>query len=337
MTRVLVTGAAGLIGYHLLARLLKQGQTEVRGCDSYTPYYNVNLKKSRSADLKSKYGFEVETVNLCEAAAFRSYFEEFAPEVVIHLAAQPGVRQGISKPHDYIDANIVAFTNLLDMCRLMRPKHLLYASSSSVYGANTEMPWAEEQPTFHPVSLYAATKMANELIAHSYSHLTKVPMTGLRFFTVYGEWGRPDMAPFIFAEAIRAGKKITVFNHGKMSRDFTYVGDVVDAIELLSDRVPTAGGGHGASAVAPHRVINIGSGKPVSIAELISQLEKTIGKKAVIEYADKAPGDVVDTFASVDRLFSLTRYRPKTSFADGIQLLCNWHDRYGVSSRQAAS
>ncbi len=337
MTRVLVTGAAGLIGYHLLARLLKQGQSGVRGCDSFTPYYDVSLKKARCTDLKSRYGFEVDTVNLCDASAFRSYYEEFAPELVVHLAAQPGVRQGISKPHDYIDANIVAFTNLLDMCRMKPPKHLLYASSSSVYGANTEMPWAEEQPTFHPVSLYAATKMANELIAHSYSHLTQVPMTGLRFFTVYGEWGRPDMAPYKFAEAIRAGQKITVFNHGRMSRDFTYVGDVVDAIELLSSRVPIAGEGHGASAVAPHRVVNIGSGKPVTIAEMISQLEKTIGKKAVIEYADRAPGDVVDTFASVDRLISLTGYRPKTSFAEGIQLLCNWHDRYGVQSAQAAS
>jgi UDP-glucuronate 4-epimerase len=336
MTRVLVTGAAGLVGYHLLARWLEQRSVEVRGCDSFTSYYDVNLKRARSSNLSSRFGFQVDEVDLCEEARFRAYYEAFEPDLVFHLAAQPGVRQGISQPHDYVNANLVAFANVLDMCRRMPPKHFLYASSSSIYGANTTMPWSEEQTTVHPVSLYAATKMANELMAHSYSHLTQVPMTGLRFFTVYGEWGRPDMAPYKFTEAIRSGKAITVFNHGRLSRDFTYVGDVIDAIDLLSGKIPVVGGIHGVSPVAPHRVVNIGSGRPVTIAEFIEHLEKAIGIKANIVYGEKAPGDVVDTFASVERLLALTGYRPKTTIADGLQRMCDWHRSYG-SNRTAIS
>jgi UDP-glucuronate 4-epimerase len=214
----------------------------VYGCDSYTPYYDIDLKKSRTAELKSSFGFDVGTIDLCDSKSFGEFYEMAAPDIVFHLAAQPGVRQGIQKPHDYINANLVAFTNMLDMCRRRPPRHLLYASSSSVYGANTTMPWSEDQVVVHPVSLYAATKMANELMAHSYSHLTGTPMTGLRFFTVYGEWGRPDMAPYKFAQAIMHGEEITVFNHGRMSRDFTYVGDIVDAMLRLADAVPAACG-----------------------------------------------------------------------------------------------
>lgn len=329
MTRILITGAAGLIGYHLAARLLTQGMMEVRGCDSYTPYYDINLKKARTKQLKSCFGFEVDTIDLCDAVRFREYYESFAPEFVFHLAAQPGVRQGIQSPHDYTNANLVAFTNMLDMIRRLPPRHFLYASSSSVYGANTVMPWSEDQGTVHPVSLYAATKMANELMAHSYSHLTGVPMTGLRFFTVYGEWGRPDMAPYKFAEAIRHGKEITVFNHGKLSRDFTYVGDTIDAVLRLTDVIPASGQEQGVSPVAPHRVVNIGSGRPVMLGEFIALLEKSIGKKARIIYAERSPGDVVDTFASVARLVALTGYRPVTQLIDGIEKLCDWHIRYG--------
>jgi UDP-glucuronate 4-epimerase len=325
MARVLVTGAAGLVGFHLLARWLEQRNRKVHGCDSFTPYYDVGLKKARCAELESRFGFHVDTVDLCHEESFRAYYERISPEIVVHLAAQPGVRQGISKPHDYVNANFIAFTNVLDMCRRIPPRHLLYASSSSVYGANTVMPWSEEQVTVLPVSFYAATKMANELMAHSFSHLTGVPMTGMRFFTVYGEWGRPDMAPYKFTQAIRSGEPITVFNHGKMTRDFTYVSDIIDALDALVEVVPSLGSGAGCSPVAPHRVVNIGSGRPASISEFIGHIEGAVGARANIVYADKAPGDVVDTFASVERLQALTGFRPKTSLSEGIQRMCRWH------------
>ena len=336
MTRILVTGAAGMIGYHLAARLLADGH-EIRGCDSFTSYYDIALKEARSASLASRFGFATDRVDLCDGPSFSDYYAVFKPEIVVHLAAQPGVRQGLEAPHQYVDSNLVGFTNVLDMCRRMPPRHLLYASSSSVYGANTVLPWSEEQPTEHPVSLYAATKKANELMAHSYSHITGVAMTGIRFFTVYGEWGRPDMAPYKFASAVRAGKEITVYNHGKMSRDFTYVGDAVEALVRMMAVVPDrqSAGLQGISPVAPHRVINIGSGRPIHISDFIALVEKVVDRKARILYAARAAGDVVDSFASTQRLQELTGYVPDTPFETGLSKLCQWLDIYESSARRA--
>lgn len=329
MTHILVTGAAGMIGYHMISRLLAEGQN-VKGCDSLTPYYDIRLKEARMASLKLLHGFDVDRIDLCNENQFRDYYRAFRPEIVIHLAAQPGVRQGLNNPHQYVDSNLVGFVNLLDACREMPPSHLLYASSSSVYGANTILPWSEEQATEHPVSLYAATKKANEMIAHSYSHITGIPMTGLRFFTVYGEWGRPDMAPYKFASAIRAGKQIIVYNHGQSSRDFTYVGDTVEAVLMLAKLAPElkSEGKLGTSPVAPHRVVNIGCGQPVLIKDFIAVIEERLGCKAKIEFQDPAPGDVADTFATTDRLFALTGYRPATSLRQGLDKLCIWLEQY---------
>jgi UDP-glucuronate 4-epimerase len=333
LARILVTGTAGMIGYHMVLRLLAAGH-EVRGCDSLTPYYDVGLKQARIASLQSKVGFNTDYVDLCDADKFRNYYTAFRPETVIHLAAQPGVRQGLNEPHQYVNSNLVGFTNLLDMCRQLQPHHLLYASSSSVYGANAVLPWSEDQATEHPVSLYAATKKANEMMAHSYSHIAGIAMTGLRFFTVYGEWGRPDMAPYKFASAVRAGKQITVYNHGRSSRDFTYVGDTVEAVFRLMDVVPDlkSAGKAGISPVAPHRVINIGCGQPVFMRDFIAAIEECVGKKANIKYEDKAPGDVSDTFATTERLHALISYKPTTSLREGLKKLCGWLEDYESGS-----
>jgi UDP-glucuronate 4-epimerase len=337
VTRILVTGVAGMIGYHTISRLLTDGD-DVRGCDSLTPYYDIGLKEARLASLRSRFGFAADRIDLCDAGKFGDYYTSFKPEIVIHLAAQPGVRQGLNDPHQYVDSNLVGFTNVLDMCRRLPPLHLLYASSSSVYGANTVLPWSEDQPTELPVSLYAATKKANELMAHSYSHIAGIAMTGMRFFTVYGEWGRPDMAPYKFASAIRAGREITVYNHGRSSRDFTYVGDAVEALVRLMSVVPdlSSAGSDGISPVARHRVINIGSGSPVAMKDFILAIEALVGHKAQIKYADNAPGDVTDTFAATERLFALTGYKPTTSLDAGLQRLCNWLKAYEISSGKPA-
>lgn len=329
MSRVFVTGAAGMIGYHMIARLQGTGH-EVRGCDSFTPYYDIGLKKARAASLQSRFGVNVDHIDLCDAGELAEYYRSFSPEIVIHLAAQPGVRQGLNEPHQYINSNLVGFTNMLDMCRQMKPRHLLYASSSSVYGANTVMPWSEDQATELPVSLYAATKKANEMMAHSYSHIAGIAMTGLRFFTVYGEWGRPDMAPYKFASAVRAGKQLVVYNHGRSSRDYTYVGDTVEAVFRLMSAVPDikSAGKDGISPVAPHRVVNIGSGNPVSMTDFIAAIEAIVGRKANIKYEDRAPGDVTDTFAAADRLHALTGYKPTTPLNEGLKRLCDWLSAY---------
>lgn len=326
-----------MIGYHTVSRLSSDGH-DVRGCDSLTPYYDIGLKEARLASLRSSFGFTVDRVDLCDAGKFGDYYTSFRPEIVIHLAAQPGVRQGLNDPHQYVDSNLVGFTNVLDMCRRLPPQHLIYASSSSVYGANAVLPWFEDQPTELPVSLYAATKKANELMAHSYSHIAGIAMTGIRFFTVYGEWGRPDMAPYKFASAVRAGKEITVYNHGRSSRDFTYVGDAVEAMVRMMNIVPdlSSAGKDGISPVAPHRVINIGSGRPVTMKDFILAIEACVGHKAQIKYADKAPGDVTDTFATTERLFALTGYRPTTSLNAGLRRLCDWLKEYEGGSRKPA-
>ena len=337
MTRILVTGVAGMIGYHTVSRLLSDGY-DVCGCDSLTPYYDIGLKEARLASLQSNFGFHADHVDLCDAGKFGDYYTSFKPEIMIHLAAQPGVRQGLNDPHQYVDSNLVGFTNVLDMCRRLPPRHLLYASSSSVYGANTVLPWSEDQPTELPVSLYAATKKANELMAHSYSHIAGIAMTGMRFFTVYGEWGRPDMAPYKFASAVRAGKEITVYNYGRSSRDFTYVGDAVEAVVRIMGVVPdiSSAGRDGISPVAPHRVINIGSGCPVTMKDFILAIETCVGQKAQIKYADKAPGDVTDTFAAMERLFALTGYKPTTSLDAGLRRLCYWLKEYESNSHKCA-
>jgi UDP-glucuronate 4-epimerase len=318
-----------MIGYHMVARLLSEG-LNVRGCDSLTAYYDIALKEARIASLKQKHGFEVDRIDLCNDGQFQDYYRAVKPDIVIHLAAQPGVRQGLNNPHQYVDSNLVGFVKLLDACRQLPPSHVLYASSSSIYGANTVLPWSEEQNTEHPVSLYAATKKANEMIAHSYSHITGIPMTGLRFFTVYGEWGRPDMAPYKFASAIRAGRPITVYNNGQSTRDFTYVGDTVEAVKILSSKLPDVKSVDrlGTSPVAPHRVVNIGCGNPVLMQDFIAAVEKRVGRKAEIEFQRAAPGDVADTFATTDRLFALTGYRPTTSLSQGLDKFCTWLEAY---------
>ncbi len=333
MARILLTGVAGMIGYHLAKKLIADGH-KLWGCDSFTTYYDTKLKHDRASDLQSGTGLKVDRIDLCDAGSFADYYLSIEPEIVINLAAQPGVRQGLESPHYYINSNLVGFTNVLDMCRRSPPRHLLYASSSSVYGANTKKPWAEDDPVELPVSLYAATKKSNELMAHSYSHITCIPMTGIRFFTVYGEWGRPDMAPYKFASAVNAGREITVFNRGQMTRDFTYVGDAVEALVRMMDVVPDLknSGQEGISPVAPHRVINIGSGRPIAILDFVAILERTLKKKAQMKFEDRAAGDVLDTFASTERLKMLTGYVPSTPFEIGLGKLCAWLEGYEQST-----
>lgn len=333
LARILVTGAAGMIGFHTVQRLAQSGH-EVFGCDGFTPYYDIGLKQARAGLLFESAGLRVETIDLCDAAAFDRFYAAAAPDCVVHLAAQPGVRQGLDHPRPYIASNLVAFANLLDSCRKRPPRHLLYASSSSVYGANTVLPWSEDQSTDLAISLYAATKKANEVMAHSYSHITGIPMTGLRFFTVYGEWGRPDMAPYKFMYNILNGKEITVYGRNRMSRDFTYVKDAVESVFRLLTVVPDrkSAGFEGISPVAPHRIVNIGSGRPIALADFIEMVEAIAGRAARIRYADHAPGDVADTFADSSRLERLTAYRPVTRLEDGLKFLRNWFEDHAAAA-----
>jgi UDP-glucuronate 4-epimerase len=329
LDRILVTGAAGMIGYHLLARLIAAGH-DCTGCDSFTPYYDVRLKKARARQLRERFGFEIETLDICDAGALDALFQAKRPDVVVNLAAQPGVRQGLEDSRPYVNSNLVGFSNILDACRRRPPRHLLYASSSSVYGANTNFPWSESQPTELPVSLYAATKKSNELLAHSYSHLTGIPMTGLRYFTVFGEWGRPDMAPYKFASHIVEGLEITLYNHGQMTRDFTFIDDAIEATVRLIAAIPSSDAvvRDGISPVAPHRVVNIGSGRPVVLGDFVRLIEREVGKPARIRYAERVGGDVVDTFADTSRLRRLTGFVPATSIDVGVSRLVGWLRTY---------
>ncbi|MDI1346525.1 MAG: NAD-dependent epimerase [Pseudolabrys sp.] len=330
---ILVTGAAGFIGYHVSRRLLESGRSVV-GIDNLNAYYDPKLKDARLAELAKFPGFRFIKLDLADRAGMAALFAEHRFAQVVHLAAQAGVRYSLIDPHAYIDSNLVGFTNILEGCRHNGCRHLLYASSSSVYGSNTRMPFSTHDNVDHPLSLYGATKKANELMAHSYAHLFKLPTTGLRFFTVYGPWGRPDMAMWIFAKAIAAGEPIKLFNHGKMQRDFTYVDDVVESIERLVDRPPAGNPDYSGdapdpgSSSAPWRVYNIGNNNPVELLDVVALLEKSIGKKAIRELVAMQPGDVPATYANVDDLMRDADFRPSTPIADGIGRFIEWYRAY---------
>ena len=333
MTRVLVTGAAGFIGYHLSERLLARGD-EVLGLDNLNPYYDPRLKEARLARLVGRPGFRFVRAELADRDAMARVFAEERPEVVVNLAAQAGVRYSLENPHAYVDSNLVGFVNILEGCRHHGVRHLVYASSSSVYGANTRMPFSVHQNVDHPVSLYAASKKANELMAHTYSHLFGLPTTGLRFFTVYGPWGRPDMALFLFTRAILEGRPIDVFNHGRMRRDFTYVDDIVEGVVRAMDRVPTGDpqwseDDPGTSA-APYKVYNIGNHEPVELMRMIEVLERALGRTAEKRMLPIQPGDVPATFADVDDLARDVGFAPSTPIEAGIERFVRWYlDFYG--------
>jgi UDP-glucuronate 4-epimerase len=331
--KVLVTGAAGFIGMHTAARLMARGD-EVVGIDNLNDYYDPQLKRDRLALLAARPDaerFRFEAMDLADAPAMAALFARERFDGVINLAAQAGVRYSLQNPGAYAQSNLVGFVNVLEGCRHHGVKHLVYASSSSVYGGNVKMPFAEADSVDHPVSLYAATKKANELMAHTYSHLYALPTTGLRFFTVYGPWGRPDMAPMLFARAILAGEPIKVFNHGQMRRDFTYIDDIVDGVVATLDRAPTADAAFDcehptpASSWAPYRVFNIGNSEPVALMDFIGALEKALGREAIKDFQPIQPGDVVATFADTARLQAWTGVKPGTSIEAGAQRFVDWY------------
>jgi UDP-glucuronate 4-epimerase len=332
-SKVLVTGAAGFIGFHLAQQLLADGR-EVVGVDSINSYYDPKLKAARLDILRNRRGFSFEKLDLADRSASKSLFAQHRFPIVVHLAAQAGVRYSLENPHAYIDANIEGFVNVLEGCRHNGCEHLLFASSSSVYGANTKLPFSVHDNVDHPVSLYAASKKANELMAHTYSHLYGLPATGLRFFTVYGPWGRPDMAMFIFAKAILAGQPINVFNHGKMRRDFTYVDDVARAIGRLTHRPPRpmvdwdSNKPDPSTSAAPWKIYNIGNSHPEELGYVISLLEKEFGKSATKEMLPMQPGDVEATYADVSDLERDIGFRPSTSIEDGIASFAKWYREF---------
>lgn len=331
--QILVTGAAGFIGFHLCRRLLEQG-VQVTGLDNLNDYYTASLKEARLAQLQSQQGFRFIRADLADRSTVERLFAEERFENVIHLAAQAGVRYSQQNPHAYVDSNLVGFLNILEGCRQQRVGHLVYASSSSVYGANSSIPFAVSQNTDHPLSLYGATKKANELMAHSYASMYGLPCTGLRFFTVYGPWGRPDMAYFSFTRAILEGRPIDVYNHGKMLRDFTYIDDIVEGImRTAANPATTDPGWNGAtpdpgSSCAPWRLYNIGNHQPVELLRFIEILEQNLGKKAVKNLLPLQPGDVPATFADVDSLMRDTGFRPSTPLEDGIAHFVTWYKTY---------
>ena len=325
---ILVTGAAGFVGFHVARRLLAEGRAVV-GLDNLNAYYDPALKQARLDILRGHQGFTFERIDLADRASVAALFAQHRFSRVIHLAAQAGVRYSIDHPHAYADANLEGFVNVLEGCRHHGCGHLIYASSSSVYGANTKLPFSVADRTDHPVSLYAATKKANELMAHSYSHLYRMPATGLRFFTVYGPWGRPDMAIFLFTKAIMAGTPIPLFNHGKMQRDFTYVDDVTRGILRLIDPVPRSGEGEGSGA--PARIYNIGNNRPEELMHVVAVLEKALGREAIKEMLPMQPGDVLATYADIDDLTRDVDFRPQTLIEDGIGEFVGWYrDHYKV-------
>ena len=333
LMKYLVTGAAGFIGMHVSAALLERGD-QVVGFDNLNSYYTVQLKRDRLEELVHRPGFRFEEGDLADRTRMTQLFSVENFDVVINLAAQAGVRYSLTNPHAYVDSNLVGFVNILEACRHHRVQHLTYASSSSVYGANTEMPFSVHQNVDHPLSLYAATKKANELMAHTYSHLYQLPTTGLRFFTVYGPWGRPDMALWLFTQAILAGKPIDVFNNGHMRRDFTYVDDIVQGVVRVSDRIPSgnpdwsSAAPDPASSRAPFRIYNIGNNQPVELMKLIETLELALGKKAIKTFLPLQAGDVLATFADVDDLTRDVGFRPSTSIEVGVERFVKWYREY---------
>lgn len=321
--KILLTGVAGFVGYHLAKVLTRQGGHEVVGIDNLNDYYPVSLKEARLADLGNPPGFRFLPMDLANREAVLQLFAEEGFDLVLAMGAQAGVRYSIENPAAYFSSNLDGFFSLLEGCRQFPVKHLIYASSSSVYGRSGEIPFSESQKTDQPVSFYAATKQCNEVMAHAYSEIYQIPATGLRFFTVYGPWGRPDMAPILFASAISQGKPIKVFNHGKMRRDFTYVGDVVEAIVRLMDCPPTASKGQ-----SPCRVCNIGKGAPVDLMDFIRTLERHLQKEAVLEMHPMQPGDMEETFCDISRLQELIGYHPKTDLDTGIGEFVEWFRSY---------
>ncbi len=325
-SKVLVTGVAGFIGMPMARALIARG-AEVVGVDNFDPYYDVALKEARLATLSGQPGFAFRRLDLADADAAAQLFRDEAPTHVVHLAAQPGVRYSLENPAAYLRNNVDAFGRVLEGCRHARVAHLVYASSSSVYGANHTLPFSEDQRVDHPVSLYAATKRANELMAHSYAHLFRLPATGLRFFTVYGPWGRPDMSPMLFARAILAGEPIRVFNHGKMRRDYTYVDDIVEGVARTLERPPSADDGPDGGG-APHAIYNIGNHEAVELETFIATLEELLGRKAIRDYQPMQPGDVPATYASIDRLRAATGFAPRTPLAEGLAKFVEWYRAY---------
>jgi len=337
MAKILVTGAAGFIGYHTSARLLERGDTVV-GLDVMSDYYDVSLKEARLARLRPNSGFRFEQADVADRDRMAALFADERFDRVVHLAAQAGVRYSLTNPHAYIDANIVGFMNILEGCRHNPVQHLVYASSSSVYGANTQMPFSVHDNVDHPVSLYAATKKANELMAHCYSHLYNIPTTGLRFFTVYGPWGRPDMALFLFTKAILEGRAIDVFNHGRMQRDFTFIDDIVEGVIRVTDAtaMPNAKWAgelpDPATSKAPYRVYNIGNNSPVELGRMIEVLEDALGRTAKKRMLDMQPGDVAATYADVEDLERDVGFKPATTIEDGVRRFVDWYmSFYGVT------
>lgn len=335
--RIFVTGVAGFIGFHVARHLLGRGDSVV-GFDVVNHYYDPAIKEGRLKRLAELGGdFRFVRANLADRAAVEECFAGVAYDRVIHLAAQAGVRYSLENPHAYVESNIVGFTNILEACRHGSVPHLTYASTSSVYGANTAMPFSERDTADHPLQFYAATKRANELMAHSYSHLFRLPTTGLRFFTVYGPWGRPDMALFLFTRCILAGKPIQLFNNGHHVRDFTYIDDIVEGIVRASDQIaqsdPDWDGSkpNVATSSAPFRIFNIGNSQPVSLLDYVEALEDALGKKAIREYLPLQPGDVPDTFADVTALAAATGFKPSTPVRDGVARFVDWYrEFYGV-------
>ena len=332
--KILVTGAAGFIGFHLSQRLLARGD-EVVGLDCFNDYYDVSLKEARAQRLAAHPGFRMERRDIVEREGLAALLAEQRFDGVVHLAAQAGVRYSIEHPEKYIEANLVGFGNMLESCRQSGVGHLVYASSSSVYGNNHKVPFSVHDPADHPMSLYAATKRANELMAHSYAHLFRIPMTGLRFFTVYGPWGRPDMAPQKFTARIFAGDPIEVYNGGKLMRDFTFVGDIVEGVVRVLDHIPVPDEGWNAEAptpdgsgVAPYRVFNIGRGAPVDLMDFIATLERKIGRKANMHMVGMQPGDVEGTWCDVSALDRAVGYRPSVSLDEGLEQTVAWFRAY---------
>ena len=327
--KVLVTGAAGFIGMTTALRLLARSD-DVVGLDNLNDYYDVSLKEKRLERLQAHERFQFVRADVADRAAMAELFERQRFDKVIHLAAQAGVRYSLKNPHAYVDANLLGFINILEGCRHGAVRHLVYASSSSVYGGNTKMPFAESDSVDHPVSLYAATKKANELMAYSYSHLYRLPTTGLRFFTVYGPWGRPDMALFLFTKAILEGRPIDVFNYGRMRRDFTYVEDIVEGVVRVLDRVPQIGAGPATdgSLVAPYRVFNIGNNQPVGLLDFIACLERELGQTAEKRLLPLQDGDVPETYADTQALSQWIGFVPATSIDEGIGRFAAWFRDY---------
>lgn len=334
--KILVTGAAGFIGAFTSKRFVEQGH-EVIGIDNLNDYYDVNLKHGRLGWLAEQSGFTFKRVELSDRAAVDAVFAEHKFDRVVHLAAQAGVRYSITNPHAYVDSNLIGFVNILEACRHNEVGHLVYASSSSVYGLNTKIPYSTSDRVDHPVSLYAATKKSNELMAHTYAHLYGLPVTGLRFFTVYGPWGRPDMAYFSFTRDILEGKTINVFNHGKMQRDFTYVDDIVEGVTRITQKIPqgvsgwTPESGDCSRSSAPYKIYNIGNHNSVELGTFIETIENVLGKKANKNYMEMQPGDVLATYANVDDLVEDVDFAPNTPLAEGIERFARWYrDFYKV-------